>query len=257
MSFALAIMYGSLGSPVPPEYVPEAIATEANAKAYSENITYETGNFSHLTVSDNDLVYYNSFDDDSTAVTYDLAGSNNGVITNATKSSSCVYGKCMNFDGISDYITAKSVISTLSLNSNQEARFLAFFNRIIVLLSFFAVLGVAWAEELTIEITRGVEGALPIAILPFGTQGPVTEDIAAIVGEANEWVKIVPNDKASTIRDLTPAAVSGTLSVPVGRIRKMNIGPKYLALFTCGDQLLWGAAEPVRRVLRIVLKYAK
>jgi len=78
-------------------------------------------------------------------------------------------------------------------------------------------------------------------------------DVESMIASANEWVKVVPNDKASTLAQLTPAAVSGTLTVPVGRMRKMTLGPKYLAAFTCGDQLLWGAAEPIRRILRIVL----
>ncbi len=80
------------------------------------------------------------------------------------------------------------------------------------------------------------------------------DEIEGLLAEANEWVKVVPNDKDKTLRELTPAAVSGTLAVPIGRIRKMNIGPEYLAAFTCGDQLLWGAAEPIRRILGIVLE---
>ncbi len=71
----------------------------------------------------------------------------------------------------------------------------------------------------------------------------------------NEWVNIVPNDKESTLKALSPAAVSGTLTVPVGRVRKLNLGPEYLTAFTVGDQLLWGAAEPLRRVLRIIREY--
>jgi len=85
---------------------------------------------------------------------------------------------------------------------------------------------------------------------------PLT-DIEAMVKGANEWVKLVPNEKPATLAQLSPAAVAGTLTVPVGRMRKMTIGPKYLTAFTCGDQLLWGAAEPIRRILRIVLKHAK
>lgn len=81
------------------------------------------------------------------------------------------------------------------------------------------------------------------------------EKIEAIIAEHNEWVKVVPNDQASTLRDLTPMKTSGTLTIPVGRIRKMNIGPEYLTAFTVGDQLLWGAAEPVRRMLKITLGY--
>ncbi|MBW2065077.1 MAG: aspartate-semialdehyde dehydrogenase [Deltaproteobacteria bacterium] len=79
------------------------------------------------------------------------------------------------------------------------------------------------------------------------------DDISAIIENGNEWVRVVPNVKESTIEGLTPAAVSGTLTVPVGRIRKMLMGTKYVTAFTCGDQLLWGAAEPVRRILKIIL----
>jgi aspartate-semialdehyde dehydrogenase len=81
------------------------------------------------------------------------------------------------------------------------------------------------------------------------------DDIIGLIAGGNEWVKVIPNDKETTIRGLTPTAVSGRLDVPIGRIHKMNIGPKYLTAFTVGDQLLWGAAEPVRRILRIVLKH--
>ncbi len=80
-------------------------------------------------------------------------------------------------------------------------------------------------------------------------------DLVDMLGEANPWVKIVPNDKESTLKHLTPAAVSGSLAVPVGRVRKMLMGPHYLAAFTCGDQLLWGAAEPIRRILKIVIQH--
>jgi aspartate-semialdehyde dehydrogenase len=79
------------------------------------------------------------------------------------------------------------------------------------------------------------------------------DEIEAALASANDWVSVVPNDKAATLAELSPAAVSGTLSVPVGRIRKMNLGPRYLTAFTVGDQLLWGAAEPLRRALNIVL----
>ena len=82
------------------------------------------------------------------------------------------------------------------------------------------------------------------------------EDIEARIAGANDWVKVVPNDKAETLRSLTPAAVSGSMDIPVGRLRKMAMGPEYLAAFTVGDQLLWGAAEPVRRILRIVIEHA-
>lgn len=80
-------------------------------------------------------------------------------------------------------------------------------------------------------------------------------EIESILAEHNEWVKVVPNDKESTMQDLTPMKTSGALTIPVGRIRKMNLGPEYLTAFTVGDQLLWGAAEPVRRMLKITLGY--
>jgi aspartate-semialdehyde dehydrogenase len=80
-------------------------------------------------------------------------------------------------------------------------------------------------------------------------------EITGIIQQSNNWVKVVPNNKEQTIKELTPAAVSGTLTVPIGRIRKMNMGPEYLTAFSCGDQLLWGAAEPVRRMFNILLEY--
>ncbi len=82
---------------------------------------------------------------------------------------------------------------------------------------------------------------------------PISE-IEELLANDNPWVKLVPNTKADSLAHLTPAAVSGTLSVPVGRVRKLKMGPEYLAAFTCGDQLLWGAAEPLRRMLRILLE---
>jgi aspartate-semialdehyde dehydrogenase len=81
------------------------------------------------------------------------------------------------------------------------------------------------------------------------------DEIKEMIEKGNEWVKIVPNNKEATLKDLTPAAVSGTLDIPVGRIRKMLLGPEYLATFTCGDQLLWGAAEPLRRILNIIIDH--
>lgn len=75
-------------------------------------------------------------------------------------------------------------------------------------------------------------------------------EIEQIIAAHNEWVKVIPNDKETTLRELTPAKVTGTLSIPVGRLRKLAMGPEYLAAFTVGDQLLWGAAEPVRRILK-------
>ncbi len=77
-------------------------------------------------------------------------------------------------------------------------------------------------------------------------------DIEQLLAEGNDWVKVVPNDREITMQELTPAAVSGTLTIPVGRLRKMNLGAEYLNAFTVGDQLLWGAAEPLRRILRII-----
>jgi aspartate-semialdehyde dehydrogenase len=80
------------------------------------------------------------------------------------------------------------------------------------------------------------------------------KEIEAILAADNQWVKVVPNDRETTERDLSPAAVSGTLTVPIGRLHKMAMGPEYLGAFTVGDQLLWGAAEPLRRMLRILLE---
>lgn len=83
------------------------------------------------------------------------------------------------------------------------------------------------------------------------------DEIEGMIKGANEWVRFVPNNKEDSLKYLTPAAVAGTLTVPIGRMHKMNIGPKYLTAFTCGDQLLWGAAEPIRRILEIVLRHVK
>jgi len=82
---------------------------------------------------------------------------------------------------------------------------------------------------------------------------PLSE-ISQIIAKANQWVDVVPNTKPETLSRLTPTAVSGTLRVPVGRLRKMKMGPEYLAAFTVGDQLLWGAAEPLRRMVRILME---
>ena len=79
-------------------------------------------------------------------------------------------------------------------------------------------------------------------------------EIEQILSLHNKWIKIIPNDRECTIRDLNPAVVTGTLNIPIGRLRKLNMGPKYLSAFTVGDQLLWGAAEPLRRMLRLLLK---
>ena len=92
---------------------------------------------------------------------------------------------------------------------------------------------------------------LPQPSIHYQTEKRLTiEEIEQILAAHNEWVKVIPNDKETTLRELTPAKVTGTLSVPVGRLRKLAMGPEYLAAFTVGDQLLWGAAEPVRRILK-------
>ena len=93
------------------------------------------------------------------------------------------------------------------------------------------------SQGLTIKLNRD----LPIA------------EIERIIANDNQWVKLIPNNKAASLAGLTPTAVSGTLSVPIGRVRKMKLGPQYMSAFTCGDQLLWGAAEPLRRMLRILV----
>ena len=80
------------------------------------------------------------------------------------------------------------------------------------------------------------------------------DEVEDILGSANDWVRVIPNERERTIRELTPTAATGTLEVPVGRIRKLNLGAGYLSAFTVGDQLLWGAAEPLRRMVRILLE---
>ena len=79
------------------------------------------------------------------------------------------------------------------------------------------------------------------------------DEITDIIAAANQWAKVVPNTREASMKDLSPAAVTGGLTIPVGRLRKLEMGPDYLSAFTVGDQLLWGAAEPLRRMLRIVL----
>jgi len=79
-------------------------------------------------------------------------------------------------------------------------------------------------------------------------------EIERMLAGANDWVKVVPNQREISLKELTPTAVTGTLSVPVGRLRKLPMGGEYLSAFTVGDQLLWGAAEPLRRMLRILLR---
>ncbi len=78
------------------------------------------------------------------------------------------------------------------------------------------------------------------------------DEIESMLAEHNEWVQLIPNEKEATLKSLSPATVSGTLTVPIGRIRKLRMGPEYLTVFSVGDQLLWGAAEPLRRMLRIL-----
>lgn len=78
-------------------------------------------------------------------------------------------------------------------------------------------------------------------------------DIEAMIANDNPWAKVVPNTREATLKDLTPVSVTGSMNIPVGRIRKMAMGPQYVGAFTIGDQLLWGAAEPLRRMLRILL----
>jgi aspartate-semialdehyde dehydrogenase len=80
------------------------------------------------------------------------------------------------------------------------------------------------------------------------------DEVSAIIADGSPWSKVIPNEREASERELTPAAVSGTLTVPVGRLHKMAMGPEYLAAFTVGDQLLWGAAEPLRRMLRLLLE---
>lgn len=94
------------------------------------------------------------------------------------------------------------------------------------------------SQALTIKLKRDV----PLA------------DIEAIIANDNEWVRVIPNDRECSVRELTPVAVTGNMHIPVGRLRKLVMGPEYLSAFTVGDQLLWGAAEPLRRMLRILLE---
>jgi aspartate-semialdehyde dehydrogenase len=80
-------------------------------------------------------------------------------------------------------------------------------------------------------------------------------EIEQMLVTGNDWVRLIPNERESTMRCLTPVAVSGTLHVPIGRLHKLNMGPEYLGAFTVGDQLLWGAAEPLRRMLGILREH--
>jgi aspartate-semialdehyde dehydrogenase len=96
------------------------------------------------------------------------------------------------------------------------------------------------SQALTIKLTRDV---------PLG-------EIEALIAGGNPWVRVVRNDRESSIKELSPAAVSGGLSIPIGRLRKLAMGGEYLSAFTVGDQLLWGAAEPLRRTMRFLLPHA-
>lgn len=89
-------------------------------------------------------------------------------------------------------------------------------------------------------------------LIKLAKDAPIA-DVESMLAEHSEWVRVIPNEKDATMRELTPTAVSGTLTVPVGRIRETNIGPQFVNAFSVGDQLLWGAAEPLRRMLRILL----
>ena len=82
------------------------------------------------------------------------------------------------------------------------------------------------------------------------------KDVEDFIAQSNQWVKIVPNNRETTLLRLTPTAVSGTLEVPIGRLHKLALGPEFVGAFTVGDQLLWGAAEPLRRMLRMVREHA-
>lgn len=95
------------------------------------------------------------------------------------------------------------------------------------------------SQALTVKLNRNI---------PMG-------DIESAIANANEWVELVPNNKEETLAKLTPTYVTGTLSIPVGRLRKMNLGDQYLNVFTVGDQLLWGAAEPLKRMLQILVEF--
>jgi aspartate-semialdehyde dehydrogenase len=93
------------------------------------------------------------------------------------------------------------------------------------------------SQALTIKLRRD----LPLA------------ELERLIAADNAWVRVVPNEREASIRELSPAAVSGSLRIPVGRLRKLAMGGEYLSAFTVGDQLLWGAAEPLRRTLRFLL----
>jgi aspartate-semialdehyde dehydrogenase len=95
------------------------------------------------------------------------------------------------------------------------------------------------AQGFTIKLTRDIS----------------VDEAESIIANHNDWVKVIPNERQISTEELTPVKVSGTLAIPIGRIHKLNMGPQYLTAFTVGDQLLWGAAEPLRRMLKIALDY--
>ena len=94
------------------------------------------------------------------------------------------------------------------------------------------------SQALTIKLTKNV----PL------------DEINDMLAKANQWAQVIPNERDITVKSLTPASVTGTLNTPVGRLRKMGMGGEYLSAFTVGDQLLWGAAEPLRRMLNILVE---
>ena len=81
------------------------------------------------------------------------------------------------------------------------------------------------------------------------------DEVSDMIAKGNQWIKLIPNDKESTLKSLNPAAVNGTLDIPVGRLRPMNLGKEYITAYSVGDQLLWGAAEPIRRILNIIIEH--
>ncbi len=118
------------------------------------------------------------------------------------------------------------------------------------------ILGLAGAERIPVDGLCIRVGAMRCHSQAFTIKlksAPPLAEIEALIAAHNQWVKVVPNERQLTAEELTPVRASGTLSVPIGRIHTMHLGPNYLTAFTVGDQLLWGAAEPLRRMLRILL----
>lgn len=122
------------------------------------------------------------------------------------------------------------------------------------------IMGIAKGKEIPIDgqcVRIGAMRSHSQAVTLKLTHDVPMDQIEKAIKEHNQWVKLVPNNKEDTITQLTPAFASGTLTIPVGRLRKMILGPEYLTCFTVGDQLLWGAAEPVRRMLKISLDHIR